>query len=158
MATDQEDILYRKAAHYCGYQERTEKEVQEKLCTWGLEKKETARIIQALKVNHFLDEERYVEAFIRGKFSGKQWGKRKILAALTKKGLDPILIQKGLAAIEITDYLQALRYVADRKEKSLAGAASIQKKQKLMNYLLQKGYEPDLADQTVQDLVARQHS
>ena len=158
MATDQEDTLYRKAAHYCGYQERTEKEVQEKLCTWGVENKETARIIQALKANHFLDEERYVEAFIRGKFLGKQWGKRKLIAALTKKGLDPTLIQRGLAAIETTNYLQALRDVADRKEKSLAGATSIQKKQKLTNYLLQKGYEPDLVNQTVQDLVVQQHS
>jgi regulatory protein len=155
MVIDQEDILYRKAAHYCGYQERTEKEVQGKLCAWGVEQKsEEERIIQALKADHFLNEERYVEAFIRGKFLGKQWGKRKLLAALDKKGVDQALIQKGIASIETTDYLQTLRYVADRKKKSLAGEPSIQRRKKLMNYLLQKGYESDLVYQTVQELVA----
>jgi regulatory protein len=151
MVIDQEDILYRKAAHYCGYQERTEKEVQGKLCAWGVEQKsEEERIIQALKADHFLN----VEAFIRGKFLGKQWGKRKLLAALDKKGVDQALIQKGIASIETTDYLQTLRYVADRKKKSLAGEPSIQRRKKLMNYLLQKGYESDLVYQTVQELVA----
>ena len=152
MISDQEDIFYQKAAHYCGYQERTEKEVQGKLRTWGVEKKEEERIIQTLKADHFLDEERYVEAFIRGKFLGKQWGKRKILDALTEKGLDQALIQKGIATIEPADYLQHLCYLAERKKQSLAGTPLIQARQKLMNYLLQKGYEPDLVIKTVQDL------
>jgi len=72
--------------------------------------------------------------------------------------LGQTLIQKGLAAIATTDYLQTLGDVAERKEKSLAGATPIQKRQKLTNYLLQKGYEPDLVCQTVQALVAQQHS
>jgi regulatory protein len=158
MVTDQEDSLYRKAAHYCGYQERTEKEVQEKLRVWGVAQEEVARIIQTLKADRFLDEERYLEAFIRGKFLGKQWGKRKLLVALSKKGLDQILIQKGLDTIETTDYLQTLRYVADRKIAFLAEATSMQKRQKLTNYLLQKGYEPDLVCQIVQERVVQQQS
>ncbi len=157
-APDKENPVYRKAAHYCGYQERTDKEVQEKLRTWGVEKKsEEERIIQALKADNFLSEERYVEAFINGKCLGKQWGKRKIFDALTKKGLDQALIQKGLATIEPADYLQRLRHLADRKKQSLAGATSIQERQKLTNYLLQKGYEPDLVTQTVQELIVQQH-
>ncbi len=155
MILDQEDILYQKATKYCGYQERTEKEIQNKLRAWGVEKKAEERIIQTLKVNHFLDEERYVEAFIRGRFLGKHWGKRKIFAALTEKGLDQALIQKGMAKIENADYLQSLRYVADRKKQSLAGATSIQTRQKLTNYLLQKGYEPDLVIKIVQDLTVQ---
>jgi regulatory protein len=152
MISDKEDILYQKATHYCGYQERTEKEVRGKLRTWGVETKAEERIIQILKADHFLDEERYVEAFIRGKFLGKQWGKRKILDALTEKGLDQALIQKGIATIEPADYLRHLCYLAERKKQSLAGTPLIQARQKLMNYLLQKGYEPDLVIKTVQDL------
>jgi regulatory protein len=152
MTSDQESTVYKKAASYCDYQERTEKEVKEKLLAWGVESKEEgARIIQALRADNFLNEERYVEAFIRGKFLGKQWGKRKMFDALTKKGLDPALIQKGLATIEPTDYLQQLRYIADQKKKSLAGATSLQRTQKLANYLLQKGYELDLVTQTVKE-------
>lgn len=152
MTSDKEGTVYQKAARYCGYQERTEKEVQEKLRAWGVvQREEEAHIIQALRIDNFLNEERYVEAFIRGKCLGKQWGKRKMFDALTKKGLDQVLIQKGLATIETDDYMQRLRYIADRKKQSLAGETSLQRKQKLTNYLLQKGYEPDLVTQTVQE-------
>jgi len=72
VTNNQENTFYQKAAHYCGYQERTEKEVQEKLRAWGVAQKEVEHMIQALKADHFLDEERYVEAFIRSKYLGKQ--------------------------------------------------------------------------------------
>ena len=85
----------------------------------------------------------------------KQWGKRKIKTALIEKGLNETMIQKGLAMIETTDYLQCLRYVANRKKKSLAGATAIQVRQKLTNHLLQKGYEPDLVRQIVQELTVQ---
>jgi regulatory protein len=152
MTSDKKETAYQKAIRYCGYQERTGKEVQEKLRAWGVaQKEEEVRIIQALQEDNFLNEERYVEAFIRGKCLSKQWGKRKMFDALTKKGLDQVLIQKGLATLATAEYLQRLRYVADRKKQSLAGATSLQRKQKLTNYLLQKGYEPDLVLQTVQE-------
>jgi len=154
MVPKEKTFFYQKAARYCGYQERTEKEVQEKLSEWGVEsKEEAAYIIQTLKENRFLDEERYVEAFIRGKFLNKKWGKRKLWAALHKKAVNPILIQKGLTTLEKEDYLQSLRYVAERKEQSLSGLTSAKKKQKLTSYLLQKGYEPDLVNQIVQEIL-----
>ncbi len=152
---DKEDILYQKAAHYCGYQERTKKEIQNKLRAWGVEKKVEERIIQTLKADHFLDERRYVEAFIRGKFLGKKWGKRKISTALTEKGFDQALIQQGVAGIENADYLQSLRYLADRKKQVLAGVSSLQAREKLTNYLLRKGYEPDLVIQTVKEIIGQ---
>jgi regulatory protein len=155
MIPDKEEILYQKAAHYCGYQERTEKEIQNKLRAWGVEKKEAERVLQTLKEDHFLDEGRYVEAFIRGKFLGKKWGRRRIFAALTEKGLDQALVQQGIATIENADYLQSLRYVADRKKQTLSGVPSIQARKKLTNYLLQKGYEPDLVIKTVQDIIVQ---
>jgi SOS response regulatory protein OraA/RecX len=46
MIPDKEEILYQKAAHYCGYQERTEKEIQNKLRAWGVEKKEAERVLR----------------------------------------------------------------------------------------------------------------
>ena len=156
MATSQEDVLYQKASHYCSYQERTEKEVQEKLYTWGVTKKSViACIIQALKADRFLDEERYVVAFIRSKFLGKQWGKIKIRTMLTKKGLDQSLIQKGFLMITDADYLQSLRHIAERKKQLLDGATQIQKQQKLIRYLLQKGYEPSLVHQVVQTTITQ---
>ena len=153
MGSDKENIFCQKAMYYCGYQERTEKEVHAKLRTWGVAQEKVVHIIQILKAENFLNDERYVASFIRGKLRDKRWGKRKLLAVLTEKGLDPILIQEGLAAIEDMDYLQNLHYVADRKKRALVGVTSAQARQKLTNYLLQKGYEPDLVIQVVQETI-----
>jgi regulatory protein len=153
VALDKSDAVYRKAMRYCDYQERTVKEVQEKLRGWGVADKDEAYIIQALKEDRLLDEERYMAAFIRGKFLGKKWGKEKLAVVLTSKGLDQVLVRRGLAMIEDADYLQSLRDVAERRRASLAEATSTEAKQKLINYLLQKGYEFDLVIQTVQEII-----
>ena len=156
MPSNQEDTHYQKAARYCAYRERTEQEVQEKLRAWGVEQNEATRIIRTLKKSRFLDEERYVAAFIRGKFITKKWGKRKLWIALMERGINQTLIQKGLATIEDADYIQSLYHVAEQKQRSLAGVASMQARQKLTNYLLQKGYEPDLVMPAVQGIITRQ--
>jgi regulatory protein len=154
MTPSEEKTVYQKAAHYCSYQERTEKEVREKLCTLGVESEVGInKIIQALKGECFLDEERYVAAFVRGKFFIKKWGKRKIRAALAKKELDQGLIQKGLEEIQDVDYRQTLYELAVQKQRQLARQHLSQDQQKLSNYLLQKGYEPDIVYQVVQRLL-----
>mmetsp|Transcript_26439 Transcript_26439/g.61538 ORF Transcript_26439/g.61538 Transcript_26439/m.61538 type:complete len:160 (-) Transcript_26439:496-975(-) len=158
MAIDKYAAVYRKAAHYCSYQERTEQEVRARLRAWGIANRENeAYIIQVLKENHFLDETRYVETFIRGKFWGKRWGKRKLMAALAKNGINEALIQTGLNTIESADYLKILHDVALQKYQTLTTVYPIQREQKLANYLLQKGYEPDLVHQTVRTLMEQTH-
>ncbi|MCU0318284.1 MAG: RecX family transcriptional regulator [Amoebophilaceae bacterium] len=153
MALDKSDAVYQKAMRYCSYQERTVKEVQEKLRGWGVEGQNEAPIIQALKEDRFLDEGRYIAAFIRGKFLGKKWGKEKLAAVLTSKGLDQVLVRQGLAMIEDADYIQSLRDVAERRSASLVEVTPTEAKRKLMNYLFQKGYEFDLVLQTVQEII-----
>ena len=146
--------MYQKAARYCSYQERTEKEVRDKLRALGVQDLAAEEaLVQALKADRFLDEARYVAAFVRGKLALKQWGKRKIRAALTQKGLDPALVQAGLATIAAADYRQALQTVAARKRAQLPGIHLRQDQQKLTHYLLQKGYEPELVHEVVQALL-----
>ena len=94
-----------------------------------------------------------MSSFVRGRLIGKHWGKRKIKLALAGKGVDASLIDKELAAIKEAEYLQTLREVATKKKQGLAGKDPRQDQQKLTNYLLQKGYEPDLVYQTVHELV-----
>jgi len=152
MATTKIQTVYSQIARYCSYQERTEKEVQVKLQALGItQAMEQHQLIQTLKNEKFLDDERYVASFIRGRLVHKYWGKRKLQLALASKGIDTALIQKGLAAINDDDYMQGLRKVAVCKIQALAGKDY--KQQKLTNYLLQKGYEPDLVSQMVQELI-----
>ena len=148
MAITHSHPAYPPVARYCSYQDRTKKEVRAKLQALGIvQATEQASFIQALKADRFLDEERYVASFIRARCPTKHWGKRKLQHALVSKGIADDLIQQGLAAIDDAVYWETLQALAARKKQTLPNEA--QQPQKLTQYLLQKGYEPDLVQPTV---------
>ncbi|XWN34858.1 MAG: regulatory protein RecX [Roseivirga sp.] len=144
-----------KIAHYCSYQDRTEAQVRAKLRALGVgEETVVEQIVQKLYAERYLDEERYAAAFVRGKFLDKKWGKQKIRHALAMQGIASALIERALATLPNTNYLQTLRHVALQKKQQLTGQVPGQAQQKLTRHLLQKGYEPDLVSKTVQELIA----
>ena len=150
----EQEVLYQKIACYCSYQERTKKEVMQKLHALGLSSEEVAtQMIERLVQERFLDEERYVTAFIRGKFLHKRWGKRKLMAALAQKGISTEYIQAGLATISMTEYRQVIRDLAVQKKQTLLDMDTYQAQQKLTRYLLQKGFELEVVRPIVEELL-----
>lgn len=144
---------YGPAVRYCSYQERTELEVHKKLAALGVPSEEIAPLIETLKSERWLDEARYVEAFIHGKWGQKQWGRRKLQIALRSKGVTPEYIQEGLTSIDEADYRQRLQELADKKKQLLSTYSAVEQQHKLTNYLLQKGYEPELVYSIVHNLL-----
>ena len=67
-----------KAMRYCAYQERAPREVAEKLKELGQSPSEVTELLQQLKDDDFVNEQRFAKLFSSGKFRIKQWGKRKI--------------------------------------------------------------------------------
>jgi regulatory protein len=155
MALIEQNKLYQlakqKAARYCSYQERTIAEVEKKLLDWGIQDKSAIeKLLQELQEAQFLDEKRYVEAFVRGRFNIKKWGKRKIYYELVKKQIDPSVIQEGLDIIEETAYLNTIEQLIVQKKKSIATLQPALGRQKITHYLLQKGYELELIQEAIQ--------
>ncbi len=137
-------LAKQKLSHYCSYQERNKKEVQQKLATYKeLSPTEAQQIIQELIEERFLDEKRYLTAFVNGKFHLNKWGKTKIYHSLANTGIDPKLIQQALAQISSKDYEETLVQLVRKKKASLTGQPDVMIRKKLINYLLQKGYEMD---------------
>ena len=64
--------------NYCAYQERCHKEVEQKLYDLNMIPEAKEKIIIHLLQHNFLNEERFAKAFVRGKFSIKNWGKQRI--------------------------------------------------------------------------------
>ena len=52
-----------KARHYCGYQERSHSEVQDKLYSFGLRKKDVETALAILIEENYLNEERFAIQF-----------------------------------------------------------------------------------------------
>ena len=133
-----------KIQKYCAYQERCHKEVTDKLYDFGLWKDQVENIIYKLIGDNFLNEERFSEAYVSGKFRFKQWGKTKIRLKLKEKRVSDYCIKKGLSQIEDEEYNAVIRSLIEKKEREYSKKHSgYQLNAKLINYLLQKGFEYD---------------
>lgn len=129
-----------KIRKYCSYQERCCQEVRVKLSSFHLPKQETEALIQQMLNENFVNEERYVECFIRGKINVKKWGKVKIKCELLQKQIASSLIEEKLNEIDNDLYINNLILLID-KWKSLNEGED---KMKLYRFLLSKGYESNI--------------
>lgn len=134
-----------KIKHYCAYQERCHSEVKEKLYSYGLRKTEVEDIISKLIEEDYLNEERFAAQFAGGHFRLKKWGRLKIIHSLKQKQVSDYCIRKGLKEIDEVDYQQTLQALYAEKRKALKSETNhFVRKRKIQDYLLHKGYEPEL--------------
>jgi regulatory protein len=130
--------------HFCSYQERTHKEVAEKLYKMGMIPEVIDQITISLIQNDFLNEERFAKAYAGGKFRINKWGKIKIKQALLQKGVSSQNIEIGLAEIDENDYRKTIIDLAQKKSKTVKSKSPFERKQKIVKYLQQKGFEISL--------------
>ena len=104
----------------------------------GADESLSIEVINYLKENRFLDEKRFVEAYVQGKVRIKKWGRQKIKAALYQKRIDAKLIQEGIYAfISDEEYQLVLESLIERKNRELSTEKNPQiKKQKLLEQRL----------------------
>lgn len=142
----------KKLMKYCAYQERCQKEVREKLYEIEAPTESIEHIITELISENFLNEERFATSYARGKFYYKQWGKKKIEQELKFRNISTYCINKGFKEIDNNDYIATLSNLCSKKLESLGGSLNINVKNKIQNYLYNKGYESDLIWQCINEL------
>src|SRR5688572_28523723 len=132
--------------HYCGYQERSHAEVEQKLWDLGVQRAKHAEILSTLIEEDYLNEERFAIAFAGGRFRMKDWGRKKIYYALKEKKVSEYNIKRAIKEIDEDDYLKKLNELAEKKYASLKSEQYLVRKKKTIDYLLQKGYEIELVN------------
>ena len=135
--TDVPSEIMAKMERFCAMQERCESDVRRKLTSFHLSEYQDDKIIQSLRENRFLDEERYVELFVRSKVKSA-WGRQKIVAALRAKGIPSELVEQGCAEIQTDDYQEKLRDAIEKWRRSHPDEPG--NSPKLVRHLLSKGY------------------
>lgn len=143
------DECTERLRRFCLYRERCVKECKDKLRSWGYYGLEADEIINQLYAEKFIDEGRFAESFVRGKFNNNNWGKTKISWELKQKGISEFNIKKGLESISIEEYQAKLEKLYHRKHSDYSGKGlkDYQLHQKVSNYLVQKGFEFNLINQ-----------
>ena len=128
------------AMKFCGYRERSKKEVEDKLKTKSFNQKIIKICIDRLVELDFLNNIRFSKSFSRGKNNNNRWGKNKIKFHLKNKGLTDDEINIGIESIEEESYLNILKKNIELYNKKLKEPD----RNKLIGHLINKGYEMDL--------------
>lgn len=142
-----------KMEHFCSYQERCHKEVNQKLQSMHMIPQAIDLIIVHLLDHNFLNEERFAKAFVTGKFRIKKWGKYRITQELKKKDISKNLITSALKEISDTEYLSTFHALAEKKATTLTESNIQKKKKKLAEYLLYRGWESHLVYDKVNEII-----
>ncbi|MBD8491041.1 regulatory protein RecX [Echinicola sp. CAU 1574] len=133
-----------KIAAFCAYQERSQQEVRDKLYDYGLYSDEVEELISAMITENFINEERFAQSYVRGKFNLKKWGKIKIEQGLKQHKLSPNCIRLGMREIDGDKYWESLLDLAEKKWQAVKENDAFKKKVKVHRYLLGRGFENDL--------------
>ena len=144
--------ILQKIRHYCTYQERYIREVQDKLKSWAVQKQHIPSIINLLQQEGFLSEERFAKVFAAGRFHHNRWGREKIEFELRIKGIPIEIVEKGLVEIDDEEYLQMLKEVISRKYDEIKAEKNSNIREKIINFAFGKGYEMDLILQVLKEL------
>jgi regulatory protein len=143
----------KKLEHYCAYQERCHKEVRQKLRDMHMIPEAIDVVIAHLLEHNFLNEERFAKAFVKGKFTIKKWGRRRLTLALKQKEVSKYTINIAMSTIGDGEYIDTFNALAEKKLNSIKESNILKKKKKLADYLLYRGWEPHLVYDKVNELV-----
>ena len=134
-----------KLENYCAYQERSHKQVEEQLYKMRMIPQAQEVIITHLIQHNFLNESRFAQAYSRGKFRIKKWGKKRITQGLKQHRVSAYNIKLGLAQIESEAYLQTFEELVKKRLNDLVSEPNTsKKKRKLFDYLAYRGWETEL--------------
>ena len=136
--------LLLKAERFCAYQERCSSELKQKLRELGADEEASVKIISSLQEDDYLNDERFAQLFTSGKFRIKRWGKNKIRAELRRKNITDKLILAAFDSIDKGEYIKTIEHLAKKKEREVKSKSASDKKQKIVMFLLSRGFESDL--------------
>jgi regulatory protein len=136
--------ILHKAQAYCAYQERCTQEVVQKLRDWKVDESRIPKIIEQLTGDNFINEIRFTETFVRSKFNLKKWGKNKLAYELRLKKIPASIISQSLQAIDDREYRATLLNLKDQKSKEIKEKDPFKKKQKIVRFLVSRGFEMEL--------------
>lgn len=140
---------------YCAYQERCHKQVHQKLYEMRMIPEAIDLIIHHLITQNYLNETRFAQAFVRGKFRIKKWGKSRIIRELKMRDISQYNMKLALKEIPESDYLSTFHTLAEKRWEQLNSEDNIQKKKKkLADYLLYRGWESHLIWEKLHEIIS----
>ena len=144
--------IIQKLENFCAYRERCEAEIKQKMYTLKVSVSEYEMCLHHLKENNFYNDERFANSFAYGKNAIKKWGRKKIAMELQSKNIDTDKINQSLLQIDEGMYLLKLEDILTKKSRSVKETDLYKKKQKLIQFAMQKGYEYEIINEALKKI------
>lgn len=128
-------------------------EVTQKLKELGILGGDLDKYIYHLINNDFLNEKRFSEYYVRGKFNNNDWGKIKIIRELESRKISLVNINNGLSEINQEDYLKKIRMLSKKIMNENIDKPKEKIKKKIYSRLEYKGWERELIFEEINNLV-----
>ena len=136
--------IQKKLEHYCAYQERCHHEVSQKLKELGVFGTPMDTIISHLIEQNFLNEMRFAEQFVRGKFNIKKWGKRRLVRELKQRHISDWNIKNAMKEISDKSYRECGQVLAEKFWAAHQNRPLAVKKKKVWIAMQYRGWETEL--------------
>lgn len=135
----------RKIERYCVYQERCHYDIEKKLKEMRMIPQAIDEIFGHLIQHNFLNETRFAQAFARGKFRIKKWGRVRIKRELKRRKISEYNIKLALKEIDPKEYYKTFETLAEKRFTQLERETNrTKKRKKIADYLLYRGWESAL--------------
>ena len=145
--------IFAKMAALCSRSEQCSADIHKKILAAGLENDQADDIIEKLKTEKFIDDERYVRSYVADKFKFNKWGKVKIRHYLKMKGLSDDLIQNGLDELDEEKYRETLIKTLKEKARKVKKKNKYEKMGQVIRFAQNRGFEPEMIHRYLNDVV-----
>jgi len=144
---------YEKMAQLCSRSEQCSVDIRKKIIAYEIMDELVEEIISKLKSEKFLDDERYVKAYISDKFRINKWGKIKLRYYLKAKGLQNDIIEKGLQEINDEQYKKVLLATLIEKAKKVKSENKFEQMGQIIRFAQSRGFEPEIIHRYLPEVI-----
>jgi len=132
------------------FRPRSERELMTRLKQKGYEDKWIEEAIQKLKDYRYIDDQSFARSFASDRITIKKIGSNGLKYELKQKGISSDIIEEVLEDLidEEKEFEQGVE-LCERKLRTIKETEPFKKKQKLLQFLVRKGYSFDTAKQVV---------
>lgn len=148
----EEDILdkaFQKTLQFLSYRMRSKKEIYDYLREQDVPEQDALEMIDRLTDLHLINDLQFAEAFVRTKKNTQKKGSKLIEQELYEKGISQELIEKAMFEYPVEEQLDNAISVCEKKKKKYSTEAQRNRKQKLFQFLLQRGFTQSIANEAI---------
>jgi len=144
---------FNKMAQLCSRSEQCSADIRKKMAAFDIVDEVVEEIIEKLKSEKYLDDDRYVQAYISDKIRLNKWGRIKIRYYLKAKGLADKVIEQGLKNIDAEQYKKILLATMNEKAKKVKNESKYEQTAHIIRFAQSRGFEPELIHRHLGEVV-----